>query len=196
MTLDGVSGVKVDSLILRGSGFTTPTQYGVLIENGASGSNNGVADNITVSNSDISGFGVTTAATTDYGAEIFVLGYSFTGGCGSLADVSILNNKLHGASVTSQDDAGRAGYGCGQNIYNEIEQGNEVYYMGGRSAAQSGTSGNGIVPNGVNGFLAQYNVVHDNGANTTNCGGPGGLWDYSSNNVLGSVQRNLQPKAN
>ncbi len=113
-----------------------------------------------------------------------MLGYSLKGACGPLNNVRILNNKLHGGTVTSNDDNGISGYGCGQNITNALYQGNQVYDMGGRATAPNGASGNGMILNGVNGGIEQYNVVHDNGANTTTCGGPGGIWTYSSNNIV------------
>ncbi len=181
LTVDGISGFDWNGPSIRGSGSTDPTQYGVVIEN----ENTSVAaTNITIENSDISGFLVPAGATTDSSSEIFVLGYSLRGACGALNNVRILNNSLHGNSVASADDAGIAGYGCGKNIFNILYQGNKVFNMGGRPAAPNGASGNGMVANGVEGGIEQYNVVHDNGANATTCGGPGGVWAYSSDKIL------------
>ena len=181
LTIDGISGFDWNGPAIRGSDPTTPTQYGVVIENESSAV---PASNITVENSDISGFMVPTTATADSSAEVLVLGYSLRGACGPLTNVRILNNKLHGATVMSNDDSGITGYGCGQNITNALYQGNQIYFMGGRTTAPNGTSGNGMILNNVNGGIEQYNVVSDNGSNTTNCGGPGGIWTYASNNIL------------
>ncbi len=181
LTIDGISGFDWNGPSIRGSDPTTPTQFGVVIENE---SPSVAANTITIENSDISGFMVPTTATADSSAEVFVLGYSLKGACGPLNNVRILNNKLHGGTVTSNDDNGISGYGCGQNITNAVYQGNQVYDMGGRATAPNGASGNGMILNGVNGGIEQYNVVHDNGANTTTCGGPGGIWTYSSNNIV------------
>ena len=181
LTVDGISGFDWNGPSIRGSGAANPTQYGVLIEN----ENTSVAaGNITIENSDIGGFMVPAGATKDYASEIFVLGYSLRGACGPLNNVRILNNQLHGGSVTATDDNGITGYGCGRNISNTLYQGNNVYNIGGRTVALNGTSGNGMLANGVSGGIEQYNVVHDNGANTTTCGGPGGIWAYSSDQIL------------
>ena len=181
VTVDGVSGFDWNGPSIRGSGAATPTQYGVLIENE---NRSTAAGNITIENSDISGFMAPPSATTDSASEILVLGYSLRGACGALNNVRILNNKLHGDSVTSADDNGISGYACGKNITNVLYQGNKIYNLGGRASAPNGASGNGAVANGVAGGLEQFNVVHDNGANATKCGGPGGVWAYSSDKIL------------
>ena len=181
LTVDGISGFDWNGPSIRGSGTTTPTQYGVVIENEDTSV---AASNITIENSDISGFIAPASATTDSAAEIFVLGYSLRGACGPLNNISILNNKLHGDNVTSADDNGISGYGCGKDIFNILYQGNKVFNMGGRPSAPGGSSGNGMLANGVEGGIEQYNVVHDNGANSTQCGGPGGIWAYSSDKIL------------
>ena len=181
LTIDGISGFDWNGPSIRGSDPTTPTQYGVVIENESSSV---AASNITVENSDISGFMVPATATADSSAEVFVIGYSFRGICGPLNNIRILNNKLHGATVMSNDDSGITGFGCGQNITNALYQGNQIFDIGGRAIAPNGTSGNGIILNNVNGGIEQYNVAYDDGANATNCGGPGGIWTYASNNIL------------
>lgn len=176
-TIDGVSGFVLENLILSGNGNNT--QFGVLIQN----SNADVtADTITVQNTDISDF--TTTTTNDYSAEIFIVGYSTTGICGSVNNVQILNNTLHGAhGVTSADDNGVTGYSCA-NLTNVHYSGNVIYNLGGRANVAGGVSGNGIVANGVRGGIMEYNVAHDLGANADNCGGPAGLWAYQSDNVV------------
>jgi hypothetical protein len=119
-----------------------------------------------------------------YGSEIFVTGRAANGNCGALDNIQILNNKLHGASgPTSPDDNGITGNSCGQNITNVRYSGNEVYHIGGHSPAANGVSGNGIITAGVNGGEESFNVVHDNGANATTCGGPAGVWAYHSSRI-------------
>ena len=181
VTVDGISGFDWNGPSIRGSGAANPTQYGVVIENENTAT---AATNITIENSDISGFIAPASATTDSASEILILGYSLRGACGPLNNVRILNNKLHGDSLVSADDNGISGYGCGKNIQNVLYQGNKVYNMGGRASAPNGASGNGMIANGVEGGIEQYNVVHDNGANSTKCGGPGGVWAYSSDKIL------------
>ena len=181
LTVDGISGFDWNGPALRGSGTAQPTQYGVVIENENTST---AASNITIENSDISGFMAPASATTDAASEIQILGYSLRGACGPLNIVRILNNKLHGDSIISADDNGISGYGCGKNIVNVLYQGNTVYNMGGRASAPNGASGNGMIANGVEGGIEQYNVVHDNGANATQCGGPAGVWAYTSDKIL------------
>ena len=180
LTVDGVSGFDWNGPSLRGSNPVTPTQYGVVIENENLTT---AASNITIENADISGFMLTNGATADSSAEVLVLGYSLKGACGPLDTVRILHDTLHGSVVTAADDSGISGYACGRNITNVLYQGNTVYNMGGRAAAPNGSSGNGIVANGVDGGVTANNVVHDNGANATKCGGPGGVWAFSANNI-------------
>src|SRR5262249_52052166 len=134
-----------------------------------------VADGITVQNCDISGFHV--ADPNQSSSEIFITGYPGAG----LNHVYILNNTLHGADgPTSLDDNGISGYGGGQNITNVLYSGNHVYDIGGHPNANTGT---GIIANGVDGGIEEYNVVHDMGANVNTCGGPAGVWAYNSNKV-------------
>ncbi len=181
LTIDGISGFDWNGPSIRGSGAANPTQYGVVIENE---NKSLAASNITIENSDISGFMAPASATTDAASEILILGYSLRGACASLDTVRILNNQLHGNNVTSADDNGISGYGCAKNILNILYQGNRVFNIGGRASAPNGASGNGMIANGVEGGIEQFNVVHDNGANATKCGGPGGVWAYSADKIL------------
>jgi hypothetical protein len=149
-------------------------EYGVWVNNYTSAATTGV----TIQNCDISGF--YTTSTNDYGAEIFVTGDSG----GGLHNLSILNNTLHGSSgVTSPDDNGISGYGGGENLTGLLYHGNLVYDIGGKPNAFGGAEANGIVVNGGDGAVVEYNVVHDIGANTNTCGGPSGFMAYTSNNV-------------
>jgi hypothetical protein len=92
-----------------------------------------------------------------------------------------LNNEIHGATPTSNDTAGISGFGNGMNIHDIIYQGNYVYNIGGADVANN--TSNGILANGVDGGIIQYNVAHDIGANWSRCGGPVGIWAHGSNNV-------------
>jgi len=178
LTIDGVSGVTVQNLILSANG--TQTAIGILIQNSIAGN---TVDMVTIQNNDISGFNISRAS--NYGAEVFVSGFATNGNCGALNNIKVLNNKLHGAfGATSPDDNGITGHGCGQNITNVRYSGNEVYHIGGHATAPSGTSGNGILATGVAGGELSYNLVHDNGANTNTCGGPAGVWAYRSDHII------------
>jgi hypothetical protein len=177
LTIDGVSGVTIRNLILSANG--NQTAFGILVQNSIARS---VVDSVIIRNSDISGFNI--PGSSNYGSEIFVTGQTLSGVCGALSNIQVLDNKLHGAlGATSPDDNGITGRSCGQNIKNVRYSGNEVYHIGGHSPALGGVSGNGIVATGVNGGEESFNVVHDNGANTTTCGGPAGVWAYRSTNI-------------
>jgi hypothetical protein len=178
LTIDAVSGITVQNLIISAAG--TDTAVGILIQNSRP---NYVVDTIVIQNVDVSGFN--TDGPTNFSAEILVRGQAPNGRCGHLQNIQVLNSKLHGAAgPASPDDNGITGYGCGKpNISNVKYSGNEVYNIGGHTPAPGGTSGNGILAAGVDGGELSFNVVHDNGANVTTCGGPGGVWAFRSANV-------------
>jgi hypothetical protein len=88
------------------------------------------------------------------------------------------------------DENGINGFGNGKNIFNVLYQGNHVYDIGGYPTFTS--SGNGILTNGVDGATLQFNIAHDLGANVKSCGGPAGIWAYSSNNV--TIQHNVSTR--
>lgn len=181
--VQGVSGIVLQDLIVR-PGATSP-QAGIYICNNSGGTP--APQDITVQRCDVGGFHY---APTGFGAEIFANGY-----WGSLTSVKILNNVLHGLSgASSPDDNGFSSLGNGKNIFSLTVQGNTVYNIGGTAGTLGGSIGNGILANGVDGGVLQYNIVHDCGGNTTTCGGPGGIWAYSSNNI--TIQFNEVYKMN
>ena len=170
--VQGVSGIVLQDLIVR-PGAIVP-QAGIYLHNDTGGSP--TPQDLTVQRCDIGGFHY---APGNFGGEIFVNGF-----WGSLTDVKILNNVLHGLSGhSSPDDNGFTSLGNGKNIFNLTVQGNTVYDIGGTANCLAGSIANGILANGVNGGVLQYNLVHDCGGNTTTCGGPGGVWAYNSNSV-------------
>ncbi|MGB8352430.1 MAG: hypothetical protein WCD79_00930 [Chthoniobacteraceae bacterium] len=170
--VQGVSGVVLQDLIVR-AGAVSP-QAGIYIHNDSGG--NPPPQDITVQRCDIGGFHF---APANFGGEIFANGY-----WGSLTNINILNNVLHGLTgPSSPDDNGFTSLGNGKNIASLTVQGNTVYDIGGTANSLGGSIANGILADGVNGGLLQYNIVHDCGGNTTTCGGPGGIWTYNSNNV-------------
>ncbi len=177
ITIDSVSGVFVENLILSGRG--TATAIGVLIQNGDGGK---VVSGVVIQDNDIGGFEI---GGSRFSAEVFVSGFATNGKCGALNDIQIRENKLHGLhGPTSPDDNGITGYSCDHNITHVIYSKNEVFDIGGHREAQSGTSGNGILASGVNGGEISLNSVHDNGANTKSCGGPAGVWAFRSENIV------------
>jgi hypothetical protein len=69
LTIDGVSGVTVQNLIL--SANSTQTAIGILIQNSIA---DNTVDTVTIQNNDISGFNISGAS--NYGAEVFVSGFA------------------------------------------------------------------------------------------------------------------------
>ena len=170
--VQGISGVVLQDLIVR-PGTTSP-QAGIYIHNNSGGSP--APQDITVQRCDVAGFHF---APGNFGGEIFANGF-----WGSLTNVKILNNVLHGLSgPSSPDDNGFTSLGNGKNIFSLLVQGNTVYDIGGTAGVFGGSLANGILANGVDGGTLQYNIVHDCGGNTNTCGGPAGIWAYNSNNV-------------
>lgn len=185
VTVDNVSGFYLNGLKLVNGGTTAA---GVLLENQSSSS---ATQTMVVENSEITGFSTPTGSSTIFGGEIEILGDAVNGNNGPMNNIQILNNVLHGATVTSADSAGVGGYGYGENISNVLVQGNTVYNLG----MPASDTGAGILAGGWNGATIQYNLIHDIGANTTSCGGPSGIESYASNNVTVRFNEvyNVQP---
>ncbi|MGW5192700.1 right-handed parallel beta-helix repeat-containing protein [Kribbella sp. NPDC004138] len=173
VTADAVNGFQLNNVKLV-NGSTTAA--GVLLENQSSST---ATSGLQINYADISGFATPSGSTSTFGGQIMVLGYAVNGNSGPLNDVQIVNNKLYGASVTSNAGPGVYGWGSGLNISNVRVEGNTVYNLG---MAPSST-GAAITANGWNGALIQRNIVHDIGANVTSCGGTSGIMSYTSNNV-------------
>jgi hypothetical protein len=178
ITLDSISAT-VNGIAVRGSGLVSgsATQYGIAAQNSS-----GVGTpTFVIENVDIEGFGAP-GATGDAGDEIFVSGFAEAAGfphaCGNIA-VTILNTTLHGASTSAEDDTGFAGSGCnpGGFLTSEMVQGNLIYNIGGHGDA--GGSG-GYLSSSENTNYIQFTLAHDNGGNSTSCGGPAGLWAINS----------------
>lgn len=170
LTISGVNGFYLHGAVVRGN--AGGARYGVLVENPG----NATTDYVRIEGCNISGF---YAGPGSYGSEIFVSGIP-----GGLDRVLLLANTLHGDTPTSPDDNGITGFGNGTNVTHALYQGNEVFNLGAKPGAPGGSLGNGILANGVDGGVIQYNVVHDVGRNTDTCGGPAGIWAYASNNVV------------
>jgi hypothetical protein len=183
ITGDNVHGFTIDGLRIVNGGSTI---YGVLLENQAS---NTPTQNLVVKNSEITGFAPVTGAPN--GGEIWIVGYAMNGNNGPLNNVQILNNTLHGATITSGDGVGVGGYGYGENITNVLVQGNTIYNLG----LPISSTGAGILANGWSQGTIQYNIIHDIGANVTSCGGASGIEAYTANKVIVRFNEvfNVQP---
>jgi len=171
LSVDGMNGFYLHDCKITGNGGGA--EYGIFLYNDTATT----TDYVRVEACDISGF--YTPDVKDYGGEIFIAGEP-----GPMNDIELLNNTLHGANgASSPDDNGITGYG-GKPITNVLYQGNLVYDIGGKADGLPGSIANGILAIGIDGGVVQYNVAHSGGGNTTTCGGPAGIWTYSSNNVV------------
>ena len=183
ITGDNVSGFTIDGLRITNGGSTI---YGVLLENQTS---NTPTQNLIVENSEITGFAPVTGGPN--GGEIWIVGYATNGNNGPLNNIQILNNTLHGATVTSGDGAGIGGYGYGENVTNVLVQGNTVYNLG----MPASSTAAGILANGWSQATIQYNIIHDIGANVTSCGGASGIEVFTSDKITVRFNEifNVQP---
>lgn len=152
--------------------------------NGASG---GVVTGI-----DVGGCTALTLAVGHYSVDILIR---------SSNAVTVSNNTVSGiAGVTSKDDTGINADGMSA-AYTII--GNTILNIGGRTGADggaNGTSGNGITTNNNGNSLGtvSFNLIHDTGANTNNCGGPSGILAYNMGNLTVSSNEvyNIRPLNN
>ena len=173
--ITSLSGVTVQDCILRVHSSAAETvAIGVWLENTTATEKT----DLTVQRCDLQGFYSTArrdAAT--HGAHVYVT----SSGTGGLRRVNILNNIMHGVSTTSRDMAGIQGFGNNKNLRDVIYRGNHVWNMGTQDVVNNHASG--VLANGVNGGLVEYNLAHDIGATWTKCGGPVGIWAHDSTNV-------------
>lgn len=129
-------------------------------------------------NRSLSNFSVQNVEASEFATGIYLRSSSLNGG-------TILNNWVHGASVTSAMDTGIWVRFSQTNI---LIQGNVVENIGGKPQSVAGVypggTGNGIlIADGASHVIDQYNVTRFNGANTTTCGGPVGNWTHNSSHV-------------
>lgn len=173
ITADGVNGFTITNLSLLNGGSTSA---GVLLQNNQS--TTAPTRNLTIQGSTITGFAQLDAASS-FGGQISILGFTTNNTYGPLDDVKIRDNRLSGASKTSNAGSGIAGWGGGQNITNVVVERNIVWNLGMRPKNDAAA----ITANGWDGAVIQHNRVHDIGANVTSCGGASGIMAYTSKNI-------------
>jgi hypothetical protein len=187
--VDGVSGVTVTDLILRGGDLAHMPRAGVMLQNSGSVPISGFV----IRNSDIANIAYFVATKPpgpsgqgNFGGHIFLKGYPGTGG---MSNLLIENNDIHGLSgPTSHDDTGVSGWG-GQRMSNLTIRNNRIWDIGGGPTGMNlGIAypplGDGIQVVGWNNTLIERNVVHDVGGNMSNCGGPAGILTYGLSGAL------------
>ncbi len=162
------SGIKIDNIIVKGSGMHTNTNSGISFYNDLPG--NIKLDLIEVTNTEVYGF-------KEFG---IVIG-AWNGNSG-YANVLIENNKVHdcldaGISSYGEFSASKTGY-AHRNI---IVRNCEVFNIKGYDKGKH--SGNGILLSDVQNSIIEHSTVYNSGSGNTNCGGPVGIWFWDADNV-------------
>ncbi len=162
------SGIRIENLILEGSGMDTNQDSGVHFFNDLSGDTK--LDYVRITNLEVKGF-------RKYG---IVIG-AYNGNSG-FNDVLIDNVKVNDIL-----DKGIASYGMfsksktGYAHSNLIVRNAEVFNIPGYS--KGAHSGNGIELADVQFSTIEFSTVYNSGQGNTNCGGPVGIWYWDSDNV-------------
>ncbi|GAA4317310.1 hypothetical protein GCM10023115_42730 [Pontixanthobacter gangjinensis] len=162
------SGVKIDKLIIKGSGMNLNTNSGIMFYNDLDGDIK--LDLIEITNTEVYGF-------KDYG--IVIGAYNRNSG---YSNVLIENNRVHDCL-----DTGIASYGhfssskTGYAHSNIIVRNCEVFNIKGYDRNKH--SGNGIVLADVQNSVIEHSTVYDCGSGNTNCGGPVGIWYWDADQV-------------
>ena len=164
------AGVKIDNLIIAGSGMSTNQKFGIQFYNDLAG--NVKLDLIEVTNSEIYGF-------KDFGIAIG----AWNGNSG-FNNVLIENNKVYdildaGISSYGQFSSSKVGYAHSNIVVRSCEVFNIKGYNKGNN------SGNGIVLSDVQYSKIEYSTVYNSGSgNTFSGGGPVGIWYWDADNVV------------
>ncbi|QYA25426.1 hypothetical protein G3I01_07865 [Gramella sp. MT6] len=162
------SGIRVDNLIIEGSGMNTNTNSGIYFYNDLPGDVK--LDLIEVTNTEVYGF-------REFG---IVIG-AYNGNSG-FTNVLIENNKVHdcldvGISSFGYFSSSKTGY-----AHSNITVRNcEVFNIKGYNKNKH--SGNGILLSDVQKSVIEHSTVYDCGSGNTNCGGPVGIWYWDSDQV-------------
>jgi hypothetical protein len=153
------SGITINNLNVVGSPGATNSQDGIRIENYASG----VRSGFTIENCNISGFA---EAGIVFGSDT-----SYEG----LNDVTITNNNVYN-NVMAGIESYSVNAQSNTNVNISYNQVHDNYGDG-----KSTVTGSGIMLQGLNNAMVQYNAAYNNGAKGGN--GGVGIWCYSSNAV-------------
>lgn len=173
------AGVKIDNLIITGSGMNTNQKFGIQFYSDLAGDQK--LDLIEITNCEISGF-------KEFGIAVG----SWNNNSG-FNNVLIEKNTVHdildvGISSYGEFSSTKVGYAHSNitvrncevfNItgYNKIQNGNQVH------------SGNGILLSDVQQSVIEYSTVHDSGSGNSNpSGGPVGIWYWDADQV--TIQHN------
>jgi hypothetical protein len=176
-TAEAKGGFIVSNLIFTGSGSTANMANGIAIDNNLSG--NTKLSCVTVSGVTVSG----------YGANCIRI--SGSSGASGFNNLTITQAIAHDCTGSTAKEAGcivvvaKPDYGLGtiRPAHTNITiSHNQAYNCTGKSGGDNWT-GSGIVISEVGTALVEYNVAHDNGANSTRSNGPVGIWTYDSTGV-------------
>lgn len=173
------AGVRIDNLIIKGSGSATNTSSGIMFYNDLPTNNK--LEFIEIKNCEVSGF-------KQSGIEIG--GWNNTYKNTGFNNILIENNKVYDilyAGITSWGafDTHKTGYAHS----NFIVRGCEVFNIHGNKNKTDGHSGNGIVLSDVQHSVIEHCLVYDSAQyNNWSSGGAVGIWYWDADSVI--IQHN------
>lgn len=169
--LDGINAV-LQNLTIHGTGVATTSPHACVWIQNSTGPQ--TVDGIVVQGNNIGGCSAVSSGS--FGANVFMTGFPNVASI-PIRNVSILNNTICGLSgPSSVDQNGISGFGNGNNINGVEYRGNVVCNNGAASGGTAGTLGNGLLAGGTIAAKAHFNLIHNNGGNSNQCGGPAGQW--------------------
>ncbi len=168
ITIYNTGGVRIDNLIVAGSGMDVNQNSGIIFYNDLPGDVK--LHNMEVLNSEVYGF---------RGYGILIGAYNGNSG---FNEVLIQNNKVYdcldnGIGSYGHFSSTKTGY-----AHSNIKVRNcEVFNIKGYNKGSH--SGNGIVLSDVQYSVIEYSTVYNCGYGNRNCGGPVGIWYWDADNV-------------
>ena len=162
------AGIKIDNLIIEGSGMKINQQAGIQFYNDLP--NDTKLDYIRITNTEVKGF-------KNHG---IVIG-AYNGNSG-FNDILIENTKVYdildkGIASYGKFDYQKTGYAHSNFIVRNVE----VYNVPGYSKGSH--SGNGIELSDVQHSTIEYSTVYNCGQGNATCGGPVGIWYWDADQV-------------
>ena len=178
VSLTNLAAATIGNLQCTGSGVSSNSAFGIVVANTLPG--NTRLSGPTITNNIVSGYG-------DNGIEI-----AGTSGTSGFDGVTITSNVVHdvtGNEANVSDDSACIRVISNPSYPNPVAHtnvnitNNVVYNCPGQQKASNNT-GSGILLSTVNGASIANNVVYHTGTLNATCGGPNGIWVYSSANAV------------
>jgi len=177
ISLTNLSASTVSNLQCTGSGVSSNSAFGIVVVNSLPGNTRLAGP--TIANNVVSGYG-------DDGIEV-----AGTNGTSGFDGITISSNQIHdvtGREADLSDDSAcirvisNPAYPNPTAHTNVTITSNIVYNCPGQAPASNNT-GSGILISSVTVATIAHNLVYHTGTLSATCGGPNGIWAYSSANV-------------